>query len=68
VHALHDQNESVRTETVESLEKFGTEDMIPVLKEVAESDPAIGKTTQSYWIRGYAAKAIAAIQKRASQH
>ena len=67
VHLLHDQNESVRAETINSLEQFGTEDMISELKQVAESDPAVAKRTQNYWLRNRAAKAIVAIQKRSSQ-
>jgi hypothetical protein len=32
--------------------------MIPALKQVAESDPTIGETTRSFWLRGRATKAI----------
>ena len=38
--ALHDPNDGVRIDIVEGLGKFGTEDMIPALKAVAETDPA----------------------------
>lgn len=67
VTLLHDQNESVRGETINSLEKFGTKDMIPALRQVAESDQAVGKTTHGYWLRGRAAKAISTIQRRDEQ-
>jgi len=68
LRALYDQDEGVRSETVKSLEQFGTQEIIPALKQVAESDPAVDKVNHSYWIREYAAKAIAAIQQRAGQH
>jgi hypothetical protein len=67
IHALHDQDESVRDETVKSLEKFGTEDMIPALRQIAESDSAVDTVNHTFWIRSRAVKAIAAIQKRAGQ-
>jgi len=67
VHLLHDQAESVRLETINSLEKFGTEDMIPDLKHVAESDPAISQRTHKYWLREKAAKAIVSVGERSSQ-
>ena len=68
VRALHDQDESVRGETIKSLEKFGTVDMIPALKQVAESDPAVDRVDHSRWMREWATKAITAIQARAGQH
>ncbi len=68
VGALHDQDESVRGETTKSLEDFGTVEMIPALKQVAESDPAVDSVDHSRWIRERAAKAITAIQERAGQH
>jgi HEAT repeat protein len=64
VQFLKDPYEGVRDDTVEELAKFGTEEMIPALKQVAESDPAMDNVDHSYWIRKRAAKAIAAIQKR----
>jgi hypothetical protein len=68
VHLLHDRDAGVRVEAIDSLEKFGTEDMIPALAQVAESDPAVAQTTHTYWLRARATKAIAAIQQRAGQH
>ena len=68
VGALHDADENVRGETINCLEKFGTDNMIPALRQVAESEPAISKTNHIFWLRGRAAKAISAIQERASQH
>lgn len=67
LNLLHDEDEGVRSETINSLEKFGTEDMIPALKQVAVSDPTMAKTSHNYWLRGRASKAIAAIQKRAQR-
>jgi hypothetical protein len=51
---------------VKSLERFGAPDMIPALKQVANSDPANGGD-HSFWIREYAVRAIAAIQSRTGQ-
>lgn len=64
--ALHDSNDHVRADTVSALAKFGGEDMIPALEEVSKTDPSVDKLDHSLWIREYAAKAIAAIQKRAT--
>jgi HEAT repeat protein len=64
--ALHDPDEGVRIDTVEGLGKFGTEDMIPALKAVADTDPA--PEVHGHSIRKWAAEAIAKIQKRAGQH
>jgi hypothetical protein len=64
VRALHDPHEAVRGNTVEALGTFGTEDMIPTLRAVVESDPA--PEVQGHSIRKSASQAIAAIQKRAS--
>jgi hypothetical protein len=61
--ALHDQEEVVRINTVDALGRFGGEDMIPALKQVAQSDPAPGADGDA--IRKRAAEAIAAIEKRA---
>ncbi len=63
VRALQDTNEAVRSTTVDALGDFGGQDMIPALRQVEESDPAVSKTRQNFWIREDAAKAIAAIQK-----
>jgi HEAT repeats len=66
LRALQDPSEAVRSKTVMSLERFGTPDMIPALKEVAKSDPA-GGGDHGFWIREYAVRAIAAIQSRTAQ-
>ena len=68
MRALHDPDESVRSETVRALERFGAEDMVPALEEVAASDPAISNTSHDYWLRKDALRAIAAIQQRAGQN
>ena len=65
LRALHDPSEAVRSKTVKSLERFGTPDMIPALEEVAMSDPADARD-YGFWIREYAAHAIAAIHNRAA--
>jgi hypothetical protein len=65
VRALHDPHEAVRGNTVEALGSFGTEDMIPALKAVAETDPS--PEVQGHSIKKSASEAIAAIQKRAGQ-
>jgi HEAT repeat protein len=66
LRALQDRSEAVRSKTVKSLERFGAPDMIPALKQVANSDPANGGD-HSFWIREYAVRAIAAIQSRTGQ-
>jgi hypothetical protein len=53
---------------IKSLEKYGTKDMLPARKEVAESDPATDTINHSFWIRQWADKAIDAIQRSAGQH
>ncbi len=63
---LHDPYEGVRDDTVENLAKVGTEEMIPALRQVAESDPAVDRVNH-YWIRNRAVKAIATIEKRSGQ-
>lgn len=63
--ALHDPKEDVRYFTVDALGKFGGQDMIPALKEVATHDPS--PEVQGHSIRRSAATAIVAIQKRAAQ-
>jgi hypothetical protein len=65
VKFLHDPYEGVRDDAVESLAKYGTEEAVPALKQVAETDPATDRVDHSYWIRKRAARAIAEIQKRA---
>jgi len=62
--ALQDPDDGVRSLTVLALGRFGSEDMIPALKKVAETDPAPEEDGHS--IRQQAAAAIAAIQKRAA--
>jgi HEAT repeats len=63
--ALRDPDSDVRTDAVEALGHYGSEDMIPALKEVAETDPS---PDGEYAIRKWAAEAIAAIQKRAGEN
>jgi len=65
LEALHDPKESVRSETVNALGKFGAQDMVPVLKQIEETDP--GPEVAGHSVRGQAAKAIAAIERRAAQ-
>jgi HEAT repeat protein len=65
--ALHDTDEHVRADTVRALGKFGGPEVIPALEEVAKTDKAVDKMDHSLWIREYAVKAIAKIQKRVSQ-
>jgi hypothetical protein len=62
--ALHDQRVEVRWEAVGSLERDGRPDMIPALKELAESSPGPNATKDEIAIRKNAAKAISAIQQR----
>lgn len=66
LRALQDPSEAVRSKTVMSLERFGSPDMIPALRDVAKSDPADGGD-HGFWIREYAVHAIAAIQSRTGQ-
>jgi hypothetical protein len=65
IRALHDPDDGVREFTVESLGDFGGEDMIPALREVAETDPA--PEVQGISTRKHALKAIEKIQKRADK-
>lgn len=64
---LHDPYEGVRDDTVEELAKFGAEEIIPALEDVAQSDPSTDRVDHSHWIRKRAARAIAEIQKRAGR-
>ncbi|MGA8431532.1 MAG: HEAT repeat domain-containing protein [Candidatus Sulfotelmatobacter sp.] len=62
MHSLHDPSEAVRIDTVHALGSFGGEDMIPALREVAETDPS--PEVQGSSIRKEATRAIAAIEKK----
>jgi HEAT repeat protein len=62
--ALHDSDDGVRIDIVEALGNFGTDDMIPALKAVADTDPA--REVHGHSIRKWAANAIEQIQKRAT--
>jgi HEAT repeat protein len=53
---------------VRALGKFGSADALPALEEVAKTDKAVDKLDHGLWIREYAVKAIAQIQKRAQAH
>jgi len=61
LNGLRDPDEAVKIPTLKALERFGAEDMIPALRNVAEADP---DPSEGYAIRKWAAEAIAAIQKR----
>jgi hypothetical protein len=63
--ALHDPEEAARINTIEALKWFGGEDMIPALKQIAQSDPA--PEVDGYSIRKWAVEAAAAIEKRAGR-
>jgi HEAT repeat protein len=63
LRTLQDPDELVRAFTVHAVGKYGTEDMIPALRKVAEADPS--PEVEGHSIRKAAADAIAAIQKRA---
>jgi hypothetical protein len=62
IAALHDREDTVRVGTVNALKNFGGEDMIPPLRQVAQSDPGPEVSGQS--IRKSAVAAIDAIQER----
>lgn len=62
LRALHDPATAVRSSTVRALGKYGSEDMIPELERVAESDPSPEVNGRS--IRKSASEAIKAIQQR----
>jgi hypothetical protein len=68
VLALHDKRTEVQWEAVDSLQNYGASDMIPALKELAESNPGAGATSDETAVRKRAAKAIAATQEREKQH
>jgi len=63
--ALQDSSDGVRAFTVHALGKFGSQDMIPALKKVAETDPAPEEDGHS--IRKQAADAVAAIEERTNK-
>ena len=63
--ALRDPDDGVRVDVIVALDRFGGEDMIPALKQVADTDPA--PEVQGHSIRKRAAEAITSIQKRAAQ-
>jgi hypothetical protein len=65
--ALHDQAYEVRWLTLRALKSFGQEDMIPTLKQVAETDPG-PPSPDGYELRRLATEAIAAIQKRSGRN
>jgi len=67
VVALHDRRVEVQWEAVDWLERIGTSDMIPALTELAQPSPGQGTTEDDVAVRKNAAKAIAAIRKRAGQ-
>jgi HEAT repeat protein len=60
--ALQDPDDGVRVFTVHTLGRFGTEDMIPALRKVVETDPS--PEVQGHSIRKSAVEAIAAIEQR----
>jgi hypothetical protein len=66
VLALHDKELAVRIEAVDWLGRLGKPDMIPALRQIAESRPVTGATADEAFIRKNAAKAIAAIQGRSA--
>jgi len=65
--ALHDQRVEVQWEAVDSLEQYGRSDMIPVLREFAESSPGPDAPKDEIVVRKNAAHAITAIQQREAQ-
>jgi len=54
-------------EAVDSLEQYGRSDMIPVLREFAESSPGPDAPKDEIVVRKNAAHAITAIQQREAQ-
>jgi hypothetical protein len=64
---LRDPEVFVRQPTVETVGKYGTSEMIPILKDIAYSDPYSRPTLdgkQRFDVRDAAAKAIQSIQER----
>lgn len=64
VLALHDKEFAVRIEAVDWLGRLGKPDMIPVLREIAESSSGTNATEEDIAVTKNAAKAITAIQQR----
>lgn len=64
--ALHDKRVEVQWEAVDFLERYGGSDMIPALKELAESNPGANPTKDELAVRKNAAKAIVTIEHRAT--
>lgn len=69
IRGLRDPEVAVRWVTVEAAGRFGTADMIPLLQEIARSDPhsrRLDSGQQRFEIRDMAARAIQSIQQRAN--
>jgi hypothetical protein len=62
--ALHDKRTEVQWEAVDGLERYGTPDMIPALKELASSVPGPSATKDEIEVRKNATRAIGAIEHR----
>lgn len=62
--ALRDKRIEVQWGAVDSLERYGRADMIPALKQLAESSPGPDATEDEIAVRKNAAKAIVAIERR----
>lgn len=65
---LRDSNVGVRLVTVQAVREFGTPEMIPLLQEIARSDPysrRLDNGQQRFSVRDAAAQAIQSIQQRA---
>jgi hypothetical protein len=64
---LHNANVPLRQVTVEALGKFGTQDMVPELQKIADSDPVSRRLDSGklyFTVRESAIKAIQSIQER----
>ena len=67
IHRMAEILLAVQWEAVDWLERLGTSDMVPALTELAQSVPSQGATKGDVAVRKNAAKAIVAIQRRASE-
>jgi hypothetical protein len=65
--ALHDSDPGTRMSAVMASGSLGPSKLVPIIKELASSDPYKGPSGGGrFWIREEAKKAIEAIQRRAN--
>jgi hypothetical protein len=69
IAGLRDSDVTVREGTIEAVGRFGTQEMIPILQDIARSDPVSRRLDNGqlrFSVRDAAMKAIQSIQERAN--